>query len=241
MGEAKNIYFTCLKLRNCVKMSTFSKKNKLGLTLPSTAVDNSAESPTAFSASVEKLQEKLKELDLDEIQRRRLEHFLTQKQQVGELSGDECEKLGELGASNGGVVTKILHKPTKLIMARKLIHLEIKPAIRQQIIRELKVLHECNSPYIVGFYGAFYSDGEISICMEYMDGGSLDMVMKNAGRIPENILGKIMISVLRGLCYLRDKHSIIHRARTTTGHSLQRPKRYLVDGALSRRTGDRTI
>ena len=47
--------------------------------------------------------------------------------------------------------------------------------------------------------------------MEYMDGGSLDMVMKNAGRIPEKILGKIMISVLRGLCYLRDKHSIIHR------------------------------
>ena len=83
-------------------------------------------------------QEKLKELDLDEIQRRRLEHFLTQKQQVGELSGEECEKLGELGAGNGGVVTKILHKPTKLTMARKLIHLEIKPAIRQQIIRELK-------------------------------------------------------------------------------------------------------
>ena len=50
----------------------------------------------------------------------------------------------------------------------QLIHLEIKPAIRNQIIRELKVLHECNSPYIVGFYGAFYSDGEISICMEYM-------------------------------------------------------------------------
>ena len=35
-------------------------------------------------------------------------------------------------------------------------------------MRELKVLHECNSPYIVGFYGAFYNDGEISICMEYM-------------------------------------------------------------------------
>ena len=80
----------------------------------------------------------MKELDLDEIQRKRLEHFLTQKQQVGELSGEECEKMGELGAGNGGVVTKILHKPTKLIMARKLIHLEIKPAIRQQIIRELK-------------------------------------------------------------------------------------------------------
>lgn len=50
----------------------------------------------------------------------------------------------------------------------QLIHLEIKPSIRNQIIRELKVLHDCNSPYIVGFYGAFYSDGEISICMEHM-------------------------------------------------------------------------
>lgn len=50
----------------------------------------------------------------------------------------------------------------------QLIHLEIKPAIRNRIIRELQVLHECNSPYIVGFYGAFYSDGEISICMEHM-------------------------------------------------------------------------
>lgn len=55
-----------------------------------------------------------------------------------------------------------------LFFSRQLIHLEIKPAIRNQIIRELQVLHECNSPYIVGFYGAFYSDGEISICMEHM-------------------------------------------------------------------------
>lgn len=45
--------------------------------------------------------------------------------------------------------------------------------MRNQIIRELQVLHECNSPYIVGFYGAFYSDGEISICMEHMVGAPL--------------------------------------------------------------------
>lgn len=49
-----------------------------------------------------------------------------------------------------------------------MIHLEIKPAIRNQIMRELKVLHECISPHIVGFYGYFYTDGEISLCMEYM-------------------------------------------------------------------------
>lgn len=52
--------------------------------------------------------------------------------------------------------------------AFQLIHLEVKPAVQNQIIREMKVLHECKSPYIVFFYGAFHSDGEISICMEYM-------------------------------------------------------------------------
>ena len=49
-----------------------------------------------------------------------------------------------------------------------MIHLEVKPAIILQILRELKILHSCNSPYIVGFWGAFQAENEINICMEYM-------------------------------------------------------------------------
>jgi mitogen-activated protein kinase kinase 1 len=49
-----------------------------------------------------------------------------------------------------------------------MIHLDIKPKFREQILRELRVLHECNSPEIVGFYGSFLKDGEINILMEYM-------------------------------------------------------------------------
>ncbi|KAM6937411.1 dual specificity mitogen-activated protein kinase kinase 1 [Xenentodon cancila] len=165
----------------------------------------------ASETNLEALQKKLEELELDEQQRKRLEAFLTQKQKVGELKDDDFEKICELGAGNGGVVFKVSHRPSGLIMARKLIHLEIKPAIRNQIIRELQVLHECNSPYIVGFYGAFYSDGEISICMEHMDGGSLDQSLKKAGKIPEQILGKVSIAVIKGLSYLREKHKIMHR------------------------------
>lgn len=91
--------------------------------------------------------------------------------------------------------------------------MEVKPAIRNQILRELTVLHECNSPYIVGFYGAYTSDGEINICMEYMDGGSLDLVLRKVNRIPESILGKITEAVLKGLNYLRESHQIMHRGR----------------------------
>ncbi|KAB0396901.1 hypothetical protein E2I00_009816, partial [Balaenoptera physalus] len=106
-------------------------------------------------ANLVDLQKKLEELELDEQQKKRLEAFLTQKAKVGELKDDDFERISELGAGNGGVVTKVQHRPSGLIMARKLIHLEIKPAIRNQIIRELQVLHECNSP--VGGPGAFHN------------------------------------------------------------------------------------
>lgn len=150
--------------------------------------------------------------DADDEQKQRLQSFITLKKELGELRGDDdFEKIKELGAGNGGVVHCVRHKPTGTIMAKKMIHLEVKPAIKKQIVTELKILHECNSPYIVGFYGAYHSDGEINICMEYMDGGSLDLVLKKTGKIPEKYSRKINYAVLKGLAYLREKHQIIHR------------------------------
>lgn len=94
--------------------------------------------------------------DVDDKQRERLEYFIKRKKELGDLRGDDdFEKLSELGAGNGGVVHCVRHKPTGMIMAKKMIHLEVKPAIRKQIVTELKILHDCNSPYIVGFYGAY--------------------------------------------------------------------------------------
>ena len=48
---------------------------------------------------------------------------------------------------------------------------------------------------VVRLVWCFYSEGEISICMEYMDGGSLDLCLKKAIRIPETILAKICSTV----------------------------------------------
>lgn len=70
-------------------------------------------------ANLEALQKKLGELDLDEQQKKRLEAFLTQKAQVGELKDEDFDPICELGAGNGGVVNKVRHKPSSLVMARK--------------------------------------------------------------------------------------------------------------------------
>ncbi|KAJ8102911.1 kinase-like domain-containing protein [Lipomyces tetrasporus] len=126
-----------------------------------------------------------------------------------QISLDELELLEELGRGNYGTVTKVLHKPTNIVMAMKEIRLELDDAKFRQIIMELDVLHKCASSYIVDFYGAFFVEGAVYICMEYMDGGSLDKLY--GGGVDEPILAKMTESVVRGLKVLKDDHNIIHR------------------------------
>jgi len=128
-----------------------------------------------------------------------------------DIRAEEIQTLNELGAGNGGTVSKVLHIPTKTIMAKKIIHVDAQLNVRKQIMREMQFMHDCNSKHIVSFYGAYMSDGDISMCMEYMDVGSLDAVYKKNGPIPMDVLGKITYAVVDGLVYLYDNHRIIHR------------------------------
>ena len=83
--------------------------------------------------------------------------------------------------------------------------------MRKQILRELQIMHDCHSDYIISFYGAFISDPNICICMELMDKGSLDSIYKKIGPIDIDVVGKVALAVLEGLTYLYDVHRIIHR------------------------------
>lgn len=98
---------------------------------------------------------------------------------------------------------------TGITMAMKEIRLELDDAKFTTILKELVILHECVSPYIIDFYGAFFQEGAVYMCIEYMDGGSIDKLY--SGGIPENILRKITYSTVMGLKSLKDDHNIIHR------------------------------
>jgi mitogen-activated protein kinase kinase len=94
-------------------------------------------------------------------------------------------------------------------MAMKEIRLELEEAKFTTILKELVILHECVSPYIIDFYGAFFQEGAVYMCIEYMDGGSIDKLYD--GGIPESVLQKITYSTIMGLKCLKDEHNIIHR------------------------------
>lgn len=125
----------------------------------------------------------------------------------------DFDRIRELGVGNGGVVSLVRHRQTKKVVAQKLVRLEVKKEIMKRITTELKLLEECNHENIVKYYGNFTpsQQQEIVICMEHMDGRSLDVVLKTSGRFSQRIIGVIAICVLRGLRYLHEEKKVMHR------------------------------
>ena len=119
-------------------------------------------------------------------------------------SSEEKSSLGTVSfASNAAANT------TGIVMAMKEIRLELDEAKFAAIIMELDILHRCVSPFIIDFFGAFFQEGAVYICMEFMDGGSVDKLYGDG--VPEGVLRKIAVSTVMGLKSLKDDHNIIHR------------------------------
>ncbi|GLE00427.1 hypothetical protein PINS_up009184 [Pythium insidiosum] len=134
-------------------------------------------------------------------------------------------KLGVLGRGASGVVHKALHVPSLLLVAVKVIPV-FENEKRHQLIAELKALYNNLStlsddatdrktvacPEIVCLYDAFMNpnEGNVSIVVEYMDGGSLQDIVETGGCKSESVLAKISYRVLKGLQFLHSTHQL-HR------------------------------
>ncbi|KAJ2992193.1 MAP kinase kinase (MEK) [Globomyces sp. JEL0801] len=132
-----------------------------------------------------------------------------------EFKIEDLEFMANLGQGSGGAVSKVLHRPTGLKMARKVIKLaatdENQDKIEKSILRELRIMRMCRHPYIVSFLGAFLGNDDISIMMEYMDLGTLETIYAKNGPIPEIPVAGITVQILQGLIYLYENHKIVHR------------------------------
>ena len=136
------------------------------------------------------------------------------------LAGNKCSSSSSITSSISSIST--ISSPeanedssptgaatTGIVMAMKEIRLELDEAKFAAIIMELDILHRCLSPYIIDFYGAFFQEGAVYICIEFMDGGSIDKIYGDG--IPESVLKKITYATVQGLKTLKDDHNIIHR------------------------------
>eukprot|EP00834_Sanchytrium_tribonematis_P003009 NODE_106_length_19060_cov_0.700227.p6 type:complete len:403 gc:universal NODE_106_length_19060_cov_0.700227:10019-8811(-) len=129
------------------------------------------------------------------------------------LQHQDFKLVKELGHGSGGVVSLV--KKGEVIMARKVISMtnEIN---EKHVIRELNILHSVKFTHIIDFYGGYIYDNQVYLCIEYMNLGSLDGILKlsltNTKKgLQEGILNSLSVSVLLGLVYLYDNFKIMHR------------------------------
>ncbi|XP_073317482.1 mitogen-activated protein kinase kinase 9-like [Primulina huaijiensis] len=127
------------------------------------------------------------------------------------ISAADLEKLQVIGHGNGGTVYKVRHKHTSEIYALKVVHGDSDPAFRRQVLREVSILRRIDSHHVIKCHGVFdIPGGDIAICMEYIDMGTLETLAENGVSLSEQLLSKICHQVLSGLEYLHS-HKIIHR------------------------------
>jgi serine/threonine protein kinase len=143
---------------------------------------------------------------------------------------DELLRLCVLGKGASGIVYKAVHVPTLRLVAIKKIAVFDEDK-RNQMVRELKALYtnlvpiigagsstargsirEGPCPYIVAFHDAFItpSEGNVSIVLEYMDGGSLQDIVDTGGCNLESVLANISYRFLLGIHFIHEHHQL-HR------------------------------
>ncbi|KAF0979797.1 hypothetical protein FDP41_000950 [Naegleria fowleri] len=127
------------------------------------------------------------------------------------MSLNDLETKHLLGKGSSGNVYLVCHKASGQLFALKYISV-FDDQKRKTIINELQTLYSASSEHLIGFFGAFYQEGNIQIALEYMEGGSLSDIIKTVqGPIPEPFLSRIMQQVMLGLRYLHKERHLVHR------------------------------
>ncbi|XP_003385366.1 PREDICTED: serine/threonine-protein kinase 3-like [Amphimedon queenslandica] len=118
---------------------------------------------------------------------------------------DLLEKIGE-GAY--GAVYKALHKESGQLLAIKQVPVD---ADLQDIIKEISIMQQCDSQYVVKYYGSYFKNTDLWIVMEYCGAGSVSDIMRIIERpLNEKEISVIVQYALKGLEYLHFKRKI-HR------------------------------
>jgi serine/threonine kinase 3 len=118
------------------------------------------------------------------------------------------EVICKIGKGSYGNVYKAVHKENRQLVAVKQIPIE---SDLFEIIREISIMQQCDSRYIVKYYGSYFKDADLWIVMEYCVAGSVSDIMKLLARtLDESQIAVILGDTLRGLEYLHLKKKI-HR------------------------------
>lgn len=134
-----------------------------------------------------------------------------QRLQDSELSrcpSEVFELICKLGKGSYGSVFKARYKATGGIVAIKKVPVD---SDLTDIVKEISIMQQCDSPFIVKCYGSLFDSQDLWICMEYCGAGSIADIMRLRGKaLEEREIATVLQYSLRGLDYLHQMRKI-HR------------------------------
>ncbi|KAF1748312.1 hypothetical protein GCK72_024779 [Caenorhabditis remanei] len=122
----------------------------------------------------------------------------------------ELEFVEDIGHGSCGTVSKCSYQ--SVTMAVKTMPRTSNSYEMSRILMDLDVIclsFDC--PYIVRCFGYFITAYDVRVCMECMATCLDRLLIRIQKPIPENIIGKLSISIIKALHYLKTKHQIMHR------------------------------
>ncbi|KAE9540019.1 hypothetical protein AGLY_005271 [Aphis glycines] len=144
------------------------------------------------------------------------DNMMSSKSELKKLSEESLTRQPEevfdiickLGEGSYGSVFKALHKESGQVLAIKQVPVDTD---LQEIIKEISIMQQCDSPYVVKYYGSYFKNTDLWIVMEYCGAGSVSDIMRLRKKtLSEDEIATILSDTLKGLEYLHLRRKI-HR------------------------------
>ncbi|KAF0987290.1 hypothetical protein HZS_3691 [Henneguya salminicola] len=137
-----------------------------------------------------------------------LKNFKLTEEELNKPLKASFKILEKLGQGSYGLVYKAIHIASENILAVKQVPIG---ADIKDILKEISIMQQCDSKYVIKYYGCYYEKLDLWIIMEYCGAGSVLDIMKFLKKpLSEARIARILFDAIRGLEYLHLRRKL-HR------------------------------